>query len=338
MTTDDPSGKPEVLPEPLLEAAAGWHARMREPEGDPVAAAARQATFARWLAADPRHVLAFQETERLWAKLGAPVAEIIEARPTAVSPAATGRRRRPRFTTRTAWATACLALIVAIGATQYDDVLIRLQSDYRTAVGERAPLTLDDGSRLTLNTDSAVALDMGPDRRQVRLLQGEAWFDVEPHAARPFSVITEAGRVRVTGTSFGVRLQGDAATVALAEGQIELLAETGAGAGASLLVLTAGQQARLSQDGVSDPAVVDETTATAWLRGQIVFFDTPLRDVVAELNRYRAGRIVIANDALDGLTVSGVFSTGDPDAALGVIADTLPVRITRLTDFLVLLR
>jgi transmembrane sensor len=77
---------------------------------------------------------------------------------------------------------------------------------------------------------------------------------------------------------------------------------------------------------------------TAWLRGQIVFFNTPLRAVIAELNRYRRGYIVIANGKLETLKISGVFATDDPNAALAAIAATLPVRIIRLTDYLVLLR
>ena len=81
----------------------------------------------------------------------------------------------------------------------------------------------------------------------------------------------------------------------------------------------------------------DRTAVTAWLRGQFVFYDTPLSRVVAEINRYRPGRIVIAKDALRDLKVSGVFRTDDTGAALRAITDILPLRATHITGYLVVL-
>lgn len=327
-----------ALPAPMLEDAADWHACLREPEPDAGLAAARKANFDRWLAADPRHARAYARMERLWGKLEAPVAEVVRSDP---SVEARNGQRRPWFAGLVpgpAWAAASLAILLLVGAFQVDDVVTGLRSDHATAVGQRAPLQLDDGSRVTLNTDSAIAVEMSPERRQVDLLRGEAWFDVATDAARPFVVATGAGRIRVTGTSFGVRLKGDAAIVALTEGEVELRTVDGTGDTAPALVLTAGHQARLSPDGVLGPTALNRTAATAWLRGQIAFFDTPLPDVVAELNRYRAGRIVILGGSLDGLTVSGVFAADNPDAGIDAIASTLPVQVTRLTDLLVILR
>ena len=338
MTSKDGRAENNALPVSMLEAAADWHACLREPEPDAGLAAARKEDFDRWLAADPRHAQAYTRIERLWVKLETPVAEVARSDPAAVEADGQGRRWLAPLLPRTAWAVASLAILLAVGAVQVDDVVTNLRSDHMTAVGERAPLELDDGSRVTLNTDSAIAVDMSPERRQVQLLRGEAWFDVAPDAARPFVVATEAGRIRVTGTSFGVRLDDNAAFVALTEGNLELRTGDGAGDTAPALVLTGGHQARLSPDGAFGPTALNRTAATAWLRDQIVFFDTPLLDVVAELNRYRAGRIVILDGSLDGLTVSGVFATDNPDAGLDAIVSTLPVQVTRLTDLLVILR
>lgn len=321
----------------MLEAAAVWHARLREPKSDPVAAASQRAQFDQWMAANPRHARAFEETKSLWDALETPVKQVIDEEP------AFSHRERPgvgafrNLTRRSAVLAACLAILMMTGVIYHDDVMIRLNSDHMTSLGERTPLMLADGSRVTLNTDSAISVALKPNRRRVSLLRGEAWFDVSPDRGRPFFVEVTEGHIRVTGTSFGVRLEDDGAIVSLTEGQLELSAKPDHDA-ASHLALNAGHQAHLFDGAISDPITLDKTAATAWLRGQIVFFNTPLREVIAELNRYRGGHIVIVDGGLDDLKVSGVFATDDPGAALGVIADTLPVRVIRMTDFLVLLR
>ena len=358
-------GAMEQLPDSILEAAAIWYARMREPEADAGRAADRRRDFEAWLAADPRHERALEETERLWGALERPVAWALAAEARAGSrlqPAAspmgkaqtgkaltgkaqTGKRgslRRRGAPRRAGWplpmrvaaVAACLLLLVVAGGVWKDDIAIGLASDHASAVGERTPVTLADGSRILLNTRSAVAVDFGPATRHVRLLRGEAWFEVSSDAARPFTVETPQGSVRVTGTSFGVRRDEGATRVNLVEGGVALSLP----GSLETLGLAPGQQAQLSAEGISDPAPFDRTAATAWLRGQLVFYDTPLAEVVASLNRYRPGRIVLLDEELHRLKVSGVFTTDDPDAALTVIADTLPVSVTRLTRYLVLLR
>lgn len=334
MTSESRRGKPEELPDTILEAAAIWHARLREPDSDPAAAASQRAQFDQWMATDPCHARAFEETKSLWNALEAPVKQVINQKPALTRREPSGFGAFPRGPAVLA---ACLVIVMMTGVIYRNDVMIRLNSDHMTSVGERTPLTLADGSRVTLNTDSAISVNLETDERLVRLLRGEAWFDVSPDGDRPFFVEMTEGNIRVTGTSFGVRLEGDGAIVSLTEGQLELSAKPDHGV-ASYLALNAGQQAYLSDRAISDPITLDKTAAKAWLRGQLVFFNTPLREVIAELNRYRGGHIVIVDSRLDDLKVSGVFVTDDPDAALGVIADTLPVRVTRMTDFLVLLR
>ena len=335
MAADSSAEDPLDLPDRLLEEAAIWHARLLDVETDPGLAAARRADFERWLQADPRHGRAFEEARRLWDRLEAPVAQVM-----AEEPAAVASRRAPLTPDRPQarrWKAlaACVLILAAGGAAYHEEAIDRLRSDHVTAIGERVPLELEDGSRITLNGDTALAIDLGQAGRHVHLFRGEAWFEVVPERGRPFVVETPSGRVRVTGTSFNVRLDENLAIVSLTEGRVEL---TSAEAGTAGLSIEPGQQARLAVQGISQAVAFDRTAVTAWLRGQLVFYDTPLDEVVAELNRYRGGRIIVANRDLEGLKISGVFRTDDPDAALSAIADTLPVRVTRITDYLVLLR
>ena len=322
-----------------------WQARLREPAGE-----ARAEAFRAWLAADRRHRKACEEAECLWAALEAPVAAllaeegIVQRETPGVGVAerrgrtgATLPARRPVGVVKHLTALAASLLIAGGGSFLfYQDAVDALRGDLVTAVGERAPRVLADGSRIALNTDTAVALDLDGASRRVEILHGEVWFEVASDKARPFIVETPHGRVRVTGTRFDVRLEENGAVVSLVEGRVELTLP-GAAAAKPPVVLAAGQQARLTHSGISGPMPFDVTAVTAWVRGQFVFYDTPLVEVIAELNRYRTGRIVIADGGLEALRVSGVFKTDDPDAALDVISDTLGVRATRLTDYLVLL-
>jgi transmembrane sensor len=315
----DPSA-PRPSDDAVFAAAAVWFARLRDGQVDKAA----QSEYQAWRRADPRHAAAMADAERLWGRLELPVRRL----------AAPAPRSGPfeRRTLRRVAAAAGLLLVLGLGALCRDDISVRLHSDYRTMVGMRTPVDLADGSRITLNTDTAIAVDMSGERRRVLLFRGEAWFDVAADASRPFVVETPMGDVRVVGTRFNLRASQGGTSVSLTEGQVDLT-----GRGGATLTLTPGQAVRLTAAGISRPETFDQTAVTAWLRGQFVFYDSPLADVVAEINRYRAGRIVIAGDRLRNLKVSGVFRTDDPDAALATITDTLPLGATYLTDFLVVL-
>lgn len=336
MTADSPPEQHQDLPEAILEEAAIRHARLRDRGSDRAAGPRERAALERWLDDDPRHRQAFLEIERLWSALEAPVARVASEEQAA---ARTPRPRRPlfaRLAPRLAAMAACL--IVAVGAVLFaSDAVDSLRADYVTVAGERMSVTLGDGSRIVLNTDTAMAVDLNTDRRDIRLFRGEAWFVVSPDADRPFMVQTPVGAVRVTGTSFDVQIGDGKALVSLMEGRVALTPTAGA-AERPPVALKPGQQASLSAAGASAARPFDRAAVTAWRRGQLVFYDAPLGEVVAELNRYRRGRIVVADKALQNLKISGVFKTDDPDAALDAIVDTLPVGIVRFTDYLVLLR
>lgn len=323
-TSDQPD-----LPDALLEEAVRWHARMREPGASETV----RGRFQRWLSADARHTLAYKEAEQLWKTLEQPVARVMAAEPTITQPAV-----RPQMTPMR-WAgmsaTACLLLLLGFGACWETGVYDDLRSDYVTAVGTQRTVILADGSHVTLNTNTAMAVAFEPDRRIVRLYRGEAWFDVTHNAARPFIVGTPEGNVRVTGTRFNVRLVDDEAIVSLVEGRVELTDQDDP---SNIVVVAPGEQGIIRAGSIGALGTFDVNTVTAWQRGQLVFYKVPLAEVVEQLNRYRSGRIVLANSALDSLKVTGVFDAGHPNQALSVIQNTLHISALRLTNRLILLR
>ncbi|MGO2009478.1 FecR family protein [Vreelandella alkaliphila] len=321
------NGDHEEIPDDILEQAAIWQAQLKDAHGDGLESGKVRAAFSTWLLADPRHRQAFDEMQSLWGALEEPVANLAQAPRTASH----ARSWRGFFATA-----ACLVLAVVLGLGWQQDWPPRWHADVVTSVGERTTLELNDGSSVALNTRSALAVDFTPEQRRVSLLAGEAWFDVAKDETRPFIVDIGQGHVKVTGTRFNVRLEDGEALVSLVEGRLQLTNDTTGGA--EPVVLSPGQQARLAAGGISTPVAFDKTAVTAWQRGQFVFYNEPLARVVANLNRHRQGHILITDDSLNRLKVTGVFSTSEPDTALEVITNTLPVEQIRLTDYLVLLR
>ncbi len=310
----------DEAPDALFEEAVSWLTRLREPG----ARAADRAAFARWRA-DPRHAAAYAQAERLLGALGQPAAELARQ-----SPAMVPSRRRGRRRLAAAAIAAALALATWLGTGGFDD----LRSDHVTAVGERETVTLDDGSALVLNTDSALAMDLAGAVRHVALHRGEAFFRVAADATRPFVVTTPDGEIRVTGTAFNVRAVDGRSVVSVVEGVVEVTAA----AGGRAVRLGPGQQIAMADGGAAPVTGFDATAVTAWQRGQVVFYRTRLGDVVDELNRYQHGRLLVLSQHARELRVTGVFDTAEPAAVIEMIEATLPLEVIRFTDHLILLR
>ena len=331
----------DTVSDEVLEQAAAWHARLREPTSDPLRRIARETEFQVWLKSNPGHIAAYKEMDALWEAIRVPAKVVASEEAEQAnsfselsgSKADNAPARRPRYLTPIVMA-ACLVALAFLGVGARDSVRTTLLADFSSGVGEQVELSLQDGSDLVLNGNSAISVDLGDARRRVELLKGEVWFDVETDVTRPFVVETPIGNVTVTGTSFGVRLDDDQATISLVEGSVRLSTPASEGDGVSLM---AGQSAVLTQHQKPSLAVLDQSAATAWLRGQAVFYDTSLGDVVEELNRYHTGNVVIFDEELRALKVSGVFNISSPNEALEAITSTLQVEVMRLTDYFILL-
>ncbi len=210
-----------------------------------------------------------------------------------------------------------------------------LLADYRSGVGQRRDVQLADGSLLILNTDSAVDVRFSAGERKLVLRAGEILVETASRRqaragadSRPFLVETEQGSVQALGTRFTVRRRGDATEVVVLEDAVAVRA---AQAPRRPVTLRAGQRLSFTAADIG-PAQAADDTAAAWRDGSIVAGDWPLGRLVAELARYRPGRLV-CDPAVAQLRVSGAFPVGDTDKALAVLAASLPVRISRLTRY-----
>lgn len=285
--------------------------------------------FESWRAECAANAAAWAATERFSALylLTVPAHEDLW-RPEAMPPPARRRPWRPAAGLPGLALAACLALLLL------PDLMLRLQADHRTATGETAAITLDDGSTVHMAPDSAVTLALDGAARRVRLLAGEAFFEVAPDAARPFVVAAGDVTATVVGTAFDVRLGTDGTDVAVRQGIVRV--DDTATSPPATARLQAGDWIRVAaghtRRGHAPPAQV-----AGWLDGQLIARDRPVAEVVDDLRRYHAGIIVIADSALGRRPVTGVFDLNDPEAALRAVAAAHGAAVHRLSPWMLVL-
>ena len=235
-----------------------------------------------------------------------------------------------RFSRRLVFAAAAAAS-VAVAALALPAVgpLAALYADHATSVGQHKRIELADGSVALLNTATALSVDQSGAQRRIVLHEGEAYFEVARDPNRPFVVAAGDVRVQAVGTAFSVRRSSDGATVVVGQGIVEVSAEGGVP-----VRVEAGQRLDVGRDLLKaeqrQVTEVDIDAALAWQRGKLIFNRRPLASVVAEIERYHAGRIVIASERLRTLQVSGVFDLADSDRLLQAIEETTKAEVVRL--------
>lgn len=298
--------------------------------------------FESWLRRGPRHRAAYESMRQTWDALAVLQREPgdllrhtadlrengLHEKPCQEASASPTRRwLAPAFALA-----ACLLLVIGLTTFWTCNPVIALVADHRTAPGETRRVTLPDGSRLDLGPASAVKLHFSATERRIELLGGSAYFSAVPQAVaagRPFIVETGRLAARALGTQFLVERLPGGDGVAVVEHSVAVTRSDG---DHRITVLSPGQALRYRRDSRSEPdmASVDPLEVAPWRGGNLVFHQVPLHEVVAELNRYRRSRILLANDELSARVVSGVFRIGDPDGALKVIAQELGLQVVTL--------
>jgi len=300
------------------EAALNWLGRLHNQP-----TAIDQTRFNQWLLADPAHAQAYAQAQVMWELSEEPAARLAledAAALNALLKAMDAPRRRtlPRWSAGLAMA-ACLLLTVSIGlGWQPQRWIDDFGADYVSAAGQVRTVTLADQSQVTLDADSAIAVNFSRGERHVELRRGAAFFHVT-HTGEPFIVDGGKGQTRVLGTQFEVRLQPDGAQVTVLSGRV------GVQAAADLpqQILTAGQRVSYDQTRTTHPQPVDSENQLAWRQGWLNYYRAPLADVISDLSRYYPGRIVLLNAKLATRTVSGSFPSKDPQAVLAALKSVI---------------
>jgi transmembrane sensor len=284
------------MPAAVRAEAAAWVARLHGASQSQEL----QAGLRRWLAADPVNARAFELATEAWDIGGSVFA--------AASPRRVDRfdaRPRRRFVwSGVAAAAAMVMLIAGVFAYLWSPAVT-------TSVGEQRLLTLEDGSRILLNTSTRLRVDESVTERRVRLDSGEALFDVARNPERPFIVTAGDRQVVALGTSFVVRRQEQQVTVTLIEGKVAVTPAVETAGPREKTVLMPGQRLRVAK---AETPRLDQPpieAVTAWRRGEVILDKTRLGDAVAEMNRYSAIELVIDDERVAGIPISGIFRAGD---------------------------
>ncbi|MFT4158715.1 FecR family protein, partial [Shinella sp.] len=208
-------------------------------------------------------------------------------------------------------AAAMLCLVMAAGPS----LLLHMQADYMTATAESRTVTLEDGSLVHLAGASAIATDFEQGRRSVRLLAGEAFFEVTPDKTRPFTVDANGVEVTVLGTKFDVQTGDEITAVALAEGSVKAVVESAAQGEAEILAPGDLLTANRATGEISRTTVPVGDIAT-WRSGQIFVVDATIGSVVEQIRRYHPAWLSLPDRTLASRRVTGFYDLRKPDQAL----------------------
>lgn len=301
-----------------LDEAAHWFVVLASGE----ASDAELRSWHAWRAAHPSHEQAWQRAENCTARLTELPRTQARASLQALSqlpvPKSPARRK----------ALVQMGVLLAAGVAGWQGYRASdWSADLVTSVGEQRDLTLPDGSRLLLDTNSAVDLEFTQEQRVIRLRRGRIMIATAPdHAARarPFAVDTLDGRVRALGTRFTVQQEPRATFVSVLEARVAL---RGSDAGGAETVLGAGRAARFNRSGLIEQRAVPATDS-AWLTGMLIADDMRLGELIAQLARYRTVQLA-CDPAAATLRISGVFPLLNTELALAAIGRTLPIHVER---------
>jgi transmembrane sensor len=282
-----------------------------------------QAEFDAWLGASDANRVAYLRQDAVWSAAGRLNALRQQQPMRPAKPAAKPANWRLfRYA-------AAAAIVAAVGISSFAYFRPPVDNIYVTPVGGRKIITLGDGTRIELNTDSALRIRSGA-VRQVALLRGEAYFDVRHNEADPFAVTASGYRITDLGTKFLVRASTDRVRVSVLEGSAAVTPVSGRKAQRSALLLP-GDVAVANAGGltVKKEPVASVATALGWRRGLLTFKDTQLADAVAEFNRYNTHKLHIADAAIGHLKINGTFQAENADVFAASVQELFGLRISR---------
>jgi len=320
----------------IQNSAVQWFVKLRSPD---VSSSDRH-SHAEWLSSAAGNQPAYDAVCKEWSDLeGLDNWARSELGQLNLSSNTQGRRKVSQWATGLA-----MAATIILGVVLWP-VFSDQDQYYQTVKSEQRLVTLDDGSRLHLNTASAVAVSFESELREVILSKGEGVFDVEHDSTRPFVVRAGATSIIALGTRFSVQHRGlDEIEVTVLEGRVAVVPANISPAGVieyyadgsgklvdkvkslpKSLILGVDQQVVVGGKGhAKEIQRVNAANEVAWLEGKLVFNSTPLRDVVKELSRYVPGQIRVEKD-VPNHPVTGIIQIRSAETMLGLLAQVVPV-------------
>lgn len=325
------------------------------------------AEFRRWINEDDSHRAEFESLVSFWDDLNILTRVTPPQERSAMDRASEPRSHWSGWRQRLAGLVVASLVAVAIIVIRAGDNTA--EQTYTTAVGEQKTIELPDNSTVVLNTNSRIAVEFGDERRGIRLVQGEALFDVRRDPRRPFEVYVGDRTVRAVGTAFSVRLKREDIEVLVTEGVVEIDRALAAArpdsdpavAGDKPLVgageappavptdgelaphrirVPAGRQAIVGFDDARQVLVAEiekMEEKLSWRTGMLTFDREPLENVVAEVSRYTTLRFIIPEKQVREMVVGGVFKVGDTESLFEALQLGFGIRAEEVADNVVYL-
>lgn len=295
--------------------------------------APEEQAFFDWLQRSTAHQAAYLRAEQLWEQAAIlnslPVSSSTDSS-TLATPKPHKKPKRPAYAAPSKlllgnWAIALGALIAVVALGFFNGPRNSTHTNWVSAIGEQRQISLQDGTRIVLNTNSHLEVDYSRNHRRARLVRGEAYFDVHPNPERPFDVETTHGMVRVLGTHFAVQQQTSDTLVTVLEGRVALGTAVSAEQPFNPLVeLRPNQQ--LSMQAAyqgAHPHAINAKAALAWRDKQLVVQKQTLASVLEELKRYYPIAIHLADPALGEREITAVLQIGALDSTLAALCQPL---------------
>lgn len=301
-----------------------------------------QQAFKQWLEEAPGNKKAIQEAADFWYGLNEPLSQLLDVTRGTSTASPVSRLLIPL---RGLTYVAVSALLLSI-ATFYllPDKAEQKQSYYATQIGETKVVPLQDGSQIHLNTNTIIEQNFSGKERIVKLLSGEAIFDVAHDKKRPFKVYASDEIIRAVGTRFAVRLRPDKVSVTVTEGRVALEKPDSAmnnNQGQTKLneimhvIVSQGEAADIAHGtGHAKRSVSERDLAEqlAWAQGQLVFYDKELQFVIDEVTRYTRVEITVGDESLKIQKITGILQLGDVRLMIEGIEGALGVKASWLSE------
>ncbi len=296
----------------------------------------------RWRVQDPVHEAAFVAAERIWREIGAARSVLHDPKVDYATALDALGRRRKSVSRRVllGGAAVTVAAVATYGMTNPPlglwPSLSQLNADFRTVTGEQRNVSFADNIAINLNTQTSLAIRPATAAEErIELIAGEAAFETAPLGARILAVLAAGGRAFTEAGRFNVRYvtDGDRSPVIVTcfDGRVRVEQ------GSASTELRSGQRIRYTKAGISGIATVDLIAESNWQRGIVEFRNTPIGEVVDEINRYRPGRIVLMSATLAQKQINGRFRIGDMDEVLLQLQRAVDANVRHLPGGLVLL-
>lgn len=315
-------GPDSSAPDTVREQAIAWLVRLRAGPTD-----REIADFEDWYAANPLHADVYDALLDTWddtARVSQVPAARRESQPTA---------QRPWVRIAVAAAAVLLVLIAgSLALTRAPSHDPASEGLFAARIGEIREIALEDGSRLTLDTESRVRILYTEKERRLLLEHGRARFEVAHDSRRPFVVIAGTREVVAHGTIFDVDLRQQRAIVALLEGAVEVRQPAAAEVSTKSTMLRPGQQLAIGDAESAPVPVAINASQAGWPSGMLSFADAPLVEVVAAANRYSRTQIVLGDRAIAARRFTGTFKVGEPMALADMIGSMFGPSVEKNSD------